>query len=145
MHSSFALHNHEGRQIIPLLLKMMLTSQWNYLPKVKQLESGILWLGGWIPRWLGGKESACQCRRPRRRQFDPWVRKILWRRKWQPTAVFLPGKSMDTGAWRATGHGVAESDTTTRLSMHLTRGQYFPSMSWGTKETQAISSLVDFE
>ena len=25
--------------------------------------------------------------------FDPWVRKILWRRKWQPTPVLLPGKS----------------------------------------------------
>ena len=25
--------------------------------------------------------------------FNPWVRKILWRRKWQPTPVFLPGKS----------------------------------------------------
>ena len=25
--------------------------------------------------------------------FDPWVRKIPWRRKWQPTAVFLPGES----------------------------------------------------
>ena len=29
----------------------------------------------------------------RRRRFDPWVRKTPWRRKWQPTAVFLPGKS----------------------------------------------------
>jgi len=37
----------------------------------------------------GGKESACQCRR---REFDPWVRKVPWRRKWQPTPVFLPGK-----------------------------------------------------
>ena len=37
-----------------------------------------------------GKESACQ---GRRRRFDPWVRKTPWRRKWQPTAVFLPGKS----------------------------------------------------
>ena len=37
----------------------------------------------------GGKESACQCRRHR---FYPWVRKIPWRRKWQTTAVFLPGK-----------------------------------------------------
>ena len=26
-------------------------------------------------------------------QFNPWVRKILWRRAWQPTPVFLPGKS----------------------------------------------------
>ena len=30
------------------------------------------------------------CRRP---EFDPWVRKIPWKRKWQPTPVFLPGKS----------------------------------------------------
>ena len=26
-------------------------------------------------------------------QEDPWVRKISWRRAWQPTAVFLPGES----------------------------------------------------
>ena len=25
--------------------------------------------------------------------FDPWVRKIPWRRKWQPTPIFLPGES----------------------------------------------------
>ena len=25
-------------------------------------------------------------------KFDPWVRKIPWRRKWQPAPVFLPGK-----------------------------------------------------
>ena len=29
----------------------------------------------------------------RRCGFDPWVGKIPWRRKWQPTPVFLPGKS----------------------------------------------------
>ena len=43
-----------------------------------------------LPKWLGGKESACQCRRC---GFHPWVRKIPWRRKWQPIPVFLPGKS----------------------------------------------------
>ena len=26
-------------------------------------------------------------------RFNPWVRKIPWRRKWQPTTVFLPGKA----------------------------------------------------
>ena len=41
-------------------------------------------------RWLSGKEPACQCRRCK---FDPWVRKIPWRRKWQPTPVFFPGES----------------------------------------------------
>ena len=34
-----------------------------------------------------------QYRTCRRLGFDPWVRKISWRRKWQPTPVFLPGKS----------------------------------------------------
>ena len=42
------------------------------------------------PGGSDGKESACQCRR---RGLDPWVRKIPRRRKWQPTPVFLPGKS----------------------------------------------------
>ena len=39
------------------------------------------------------KEPACQCRRPKRCEFNPWVRKILWRRAWQPSLVFLPGES----------------------------------------------------
>ena len=30
-------------------------------------------------------------------RFDPWVRKIPWRRKWQPTPVFLPGESCGQG------------------------------------------------
>ena len=41
-------------------------------------------------RWLNGKESACQCRRHR---FNPWIGKIHQKRKWQPTLLFLPGKS----------------------------------------------------
>ena len=43
-----------------------------------------------LPQWLSGKESACQCRR---RGFNPRAGKIPWRRKWQPTPVFLPGES----------------------------------------------------
>ena len=41
----------------------------------------------------GGKEPACQCSRPKRHGFNPWVRKIPWRRAWHPTPVFLPGES----------------------------------------------------
>ena len=69
-----------------------------------------------LPWWLSGKESACQCSRHR---FDSWVGKIPWRRKWQPTPVFLPGKShrqrslVGYGPW-----GCKESDTTERLSSH---------------------------
>ena len=62
-----------------------------------------------LPRWLSGKEPACRCRR---RIFSPWVGKIPWRRKWQPTPVFLPGESH--GRRSLAGyivHGVAkESD-----------------------------------
>ena len=43
-----------------------------------------------LPWWISDKESACQCRRCR---FSRWLRKILWRRKRQPTPIFLPGKS----------------------------------------------------
>ena len=46
-----------------------------------------------LPRWARGKEPACQCRRHKEYRFDPWVRKISWRRKWQSTPVFLPGES----------------------------------------------------
>ena len=46
-------------------------------------------------RWQSSKESACQGRRCKRCRFNPWVRKIPWKRKWKPTPVFLPD------AWRA--------------------------------------------
>ena len=42
----------------------------------------------WFPRWLSGKESACQCRQHKRCRFGPWVGKIFWSRKWQPITVF---------------------------------------------------------
>ena len=40
---------------------------------------------------------------------DPWVGMTPWRRKWQPTPVFLPGKSHGQRIRRATVHGIAES------------------------------------
>ena len=60
------------------------------------------------PRWLGGKEPACQYRRL---GFNPWVGKIPWRRNWQPTPVFLIGKSHGQRSLEV--HGVEkELDTT---------------------------------
>ena len=58
-----------------------------------------------------------QCRRTK---FKPWVRKIPWRRKWQPTAGFLPGKSHGQGSlggyspWDCQG-----SDMTDQLTLSL--------------------------
>ena len=62
-------------------------------------------------QWLSGKEPICQCTRP---GFDPWVGKIPWRRKWQPTPVFLPEKSHGQRSLVGYIHGVAKSQT--RLS-----------------------------
>ena len=44
-------------------------------------------------RWHSGKESTCQSWRHKKFEFDPRVGKIPWRRKWQPTSVFLPRES----------------------------------------------------
>ena len=46
-----------------------------------------------FPGGTSGKEPRCQCRRHKRCSFNPWVKKIPWRRAWQPTPVFLPGES----------------------------------------------------
>ena len=46
-----------------------------------------------FPGGTSGEESAHQCRRRKRYEFDPWVGKTPWRRAWQPTPVFLPGET----------------------------------------------------
>ena len=67
---------------------------------------------------VSGKEpTGNECRR---RQCHPWVRKVSWRRKWQPTPVFLPGESH--GQRSLVGDspsGLKESDTTEH-SRHYT-------------------------
>ena len=47
-----------------------------------------------FPSGARGKESFCKCRRRERHRFDPWVRKLPWKRPWPPTQVFLPGESV---------------------------------------------------
>ena len=65
-----------------------------------------------LPRQHSGKEFACQIlcvsRRHKRRRFEPWVRKIPWRRKWKPTLVFLPGESY--GQRSLVGYRLKESE-----------------------------------
>ena len=64
-----------------------------------------------------GKESIGQCRRCRRHEFDSFVGNIPWRREWQPTTVFLPGKipwAEEPGGLQSLG--CKELDTTEHLS-----------------------------
>ena len=68
---------------------------------------------GDFPGGSDGKASAYNAGDP---GFNPWVRKILWRRKWQPTPILLPGKFH--GRRSIVGYspwGCKESDTTERL------------------------------
>ena len=54
--------------------------------------------------------------------FDPWVGKIPWRRKWQPTPVFLPRKSLGLRTLVSYSPRVRkELDTTERLHFHFQR------------------------
>ena len=69
-----------------------------------------------LPWWCSGKEFACQCRRL---GFDPWVEKIPWRRKRQPTPGFLPGefcRQRNLVGYSPQGH--KQSGTTELLSLH---------------------------
>ena len=89
------------------LLKRLSFSHCVFLPPLLKIN----WPLGLL-RWLSGKESTCQCKRHRRPGFDPWVGKICWRRKWQPTPVCLPGESH--GQRSLAGcvvHGVTKSQT----------------------------------
>ena len=61
-----------------------------------------------FPGGTDSKESTCNAGDP---EFDPWVGNFPWRREWLPTPVFLPGESLDRGAWWAIVHGVAKSWT----------------------------------
>ena len=72
-------------------------------------------LKGGLPWWLRRQRVHLQCRRLR---FNPCVRKIPWRRPWQPTPVFLPGESR--GQRSLVGYspwGRKESDITEQLTL----------------------------
>ena len=64
----------------------------------------------WWLRWLR------ICLPGRRCGFDPWVRKIPWRRAWKPTAVFLPEESLGWRSLAATIRGITKSWTLLKMN-----------------------------
>ena len=63
----------------------------------------------WAPTVLSPLVS---CGQSQRSSFFPFRLPMLhWSRKWQPTAVFLPGKSCGQRSWWAAVHGIAKSRT----------------------------------
>ena len=93
-------------QILCILVSAPVKQESQHLPTEDSSSSG------------GSDGRVClRCKRPR---FDPWVGKIPWRRNWQLTPVFLPGKShgqRSLASYSPRGH--KESDTTERLTLTL--------------------------
>ena len=73
-----------------------------------------------LPLWLIGKESTCQCRR---RRFDPWVRKIPWRRKMTTHSRLLPRKLHGQRSLAVYSSWSQESDITEATEHKQWRGE----------------------
>ena len=69
-------------------------------PKKRSIFFHKLWCSLGFSDGASGKEPTCQCRRHKRRGFDPWIGKTPWRRAWQPIPVFLLGESHGQTSWQ---------------------------------------------
>ena len=87
-----------------------------------------------------GKNVYLQCGRP---GFNSWVRKIPWRRKWQPTPVLLPGKFH---GWRSlVGYsqwGCKESDTTEQFHFHFSKSLWMVIVAMKLKDTCSLEGKL---
>jgi len=83
------------------------------------LNGKEVWKGGEVCIYgLSGEESACSARG----RFEPWVRTISWRRKWQPTPVFLPENSQGQRslvAYSAWSHKRVRQDLATKRQWQI--------------------------
>ena len=96
-----------------------------------------IWAG--LVDGASGKETGCQCWRHKKCRFNPCIRKIPWRRAWQPTPVFLPGESH--GQRSLEGYpawGLNEWDTEATVGLTQQRqikGWLVPSSGWNFSTT----------
>ena len=99
----------------------------SWVRKIHWRRARLASILGLILGFLGGasgKELVCQYRRFKRYRFNPWVGKMRWSRKWQPTLVFLPGES--SGQRSLAGYslwGHKELDMT-EVIKHTAHGKY---------------------
>ena len=91
---------------------------WSHVYIISTCALKVIKVLSWASRVAPVIKNSPANRRHKTSGFDPWVRMIPWRRKWQPTSVFWPGESQ--GQRSPEGYspwGHIESDTTERLSM----------------------------
>ena len=98
-----------------------------------------------LPRWLSGLKIHLQGRRYRRHEFDSWVRKICWRRAWQPTPLFCLEKSL--AGYSSQGHKELDTTEVTEHSLPL-HSPPFPGLddaSWNHTESSPAQSQPSLE
>ena len=81
--------------------------------------------------------KSLQCRRP---GFDPGVRRIPWKRKWQPTPVLLPGESH--GQRSLVGYSPRsrkESDMTEQLHTLMVKNIYLEKLFWFSESNRVAN------
>ena len=122
-------HWQQLQETLPLLPNLMKSFFWVYkykgfLPenwpkKEKSVRRGV---GETMRRFYSpemifkGTTLSCTCLQCGRPGFNPWVRKILWWRAWQPTPILLPGESHRRRSLIGySPQGRRELDTTERL------------------------------
>ena len=104
------------KECFPLPISWTTSTGWTLLIST---EEGITWLGcfmllGRVPGFPGSsvvKNLLANAGYKGDVGSNSWVRKIPWRRKWQPNPVFLPGKSHRQKTCWATVHGITKSWT----------------------------------
>ena len=86
-----------------------------------------------LPRWHSGNEPACQCRRCKRHRLHPWVRKMPWRRTWQPTPVSILAwripRTEEPGGLQSMGSQRVRHDWATKHIQH-TNLTYLTALFW---------------
>ena len=86
--------------------------------------------GSWVSKREADWESASWISGHRRRGFSPWIRKVPWKRKWQPTPVILPGEShgqrslVGYSPWACKETRRSDSTTTTTKARRWTQKMY---------------------
>ena len=133
------MNPHNGRQV-SVHSSLSLRVTWGNTPQQngEQKATGYTYSYGcraWHrcrlsnPWWVRGEGICLQCARP---GFDPWVGKIPWRRKRQPTPAPLPGESHGRRSLWAVAHRVAKSQTRlsdfTSLSWLQQTSRFFPNI-----------------
>ena len=86
---------------------------------IKLLKLSLLICYQEFPRWLSRRDSTCQCRRLRRRGFNPWVRKNPGEGNGNPLQYSCLVNPRDKGAWWVTVHGVRKSQTWLSILTHV--------------------------